>query len=262
MNKPNNTQGRGRAPQARTAAGSSNERPQQRSDGRNVTPPASEAEYFNLHASGCGYLSRVRWVDPKRSRGGRSGDKFLACAINALRGEVSAPNYTYFDLRVSGEEASQIVEDLKQAVDENRKVFVAFKLGDFYVETYDRHVLDEQRRKTDKMETKALIKGRLLLVTHAKIDGEVVYDREDGNDGTGGGSQEPGQEAQSPEALGDEPGQAGELNEADGQAGEGEPPQASAQRARPANASRRPAANVAPMDRSQVRSYRTTGTHG
>jgi hypothetical protein len=142
-------------------------------------PHADEAEYFNLHASGCGYLSRVRWVDPGKRRGGRTGEQFLACAINALRGDVGSPCYTYFDLRVSGEEAAELVEQLKPSVEEGRKVFVAFKLGDFYAHSYERDVRDNRGQKTGEKEISALIKGRLLLITHVKVDGEIVYQRED-----------------------------------------------------------------------------------
>lgn len=263
MNKPNHSQGRGRANPGRTGQERTQERAQQRPQGRNVNPPATEAEYFNLHASGCGYLSRVRWVDPQQKRGGRAGDKFLACAINALRGDVSSPSYTYFDLRVSGDEAARVVEELKQAVDENRKVFVAFKLGDFFAEKYERPVLDAQGHKTDKKETKVLIKGRLLLVTHAKVDGEVVYQRDDD---AGSETGEPSGPARQASTAQDEPGheagESGEAGEMPGEVpGEQEPPAASAQRARPAYADRRPAANAAPMDRSQVRSYRAMA-HG
>jgi hypothetical protein len=140
---------------------------------------AEEAEYFNLHASGCGYLSRVRWVDPGKRRGGRTGDQFLACAINALRGDVASPSYTYFDLKVSGEEAIELIDQLKPTVEENRKVFLAFKLGDFYAHPYERDAHDNRGQKTGKKEISALIKGRLLLITHVKVDGEVVYQRED-----------------------------------------------------------------------------------
>jgi hypothetical protein len=136
-------------------------------------------EYFNLHASGCGYLSRIRWVEPNKRRGGRTGEQFLACAINALRGDVENPSYTYFDLRVSGEEAIDLIEQLKPAVDENRKVFIAFKLGDFYAHPYERDVRNGRGERTGEKEISALIKGRLLLITHVKVDGEVVYTRDE-----------------------------------------------------------------------------------
>lgn len=169
-------------------------------------PRTGEAEYFNLHASGCGYLSRVRWVDPGKRRGGRTGEQFLACAINAMRGDVANPNYTYFDLRVSGEEAIELIEQLKPSVDDDRKVFIAFKLGDFYAHSYERDARNSRGQKTGEKENTALIKGRLLLITHVKVDGEVVYQRDDdagadAGDQRGGDRSDADPSAQPPEAA-------------------------------------------------------------
>ena len=252
MNKPTKAQANARPAQSRPAQGRSAQ------DG-NVQQPADQAEYFNLHASGCGYLSRVRWVKPKQSRGGRTGGEFLACAINALRGEVSNPSYTYFDVRVSGEEATHVVQSLREAVDQNRKVFVAFKLGDFYAETYERHVLDENRRKTDEVETRCLIKGRLLLVTHAKVDDETVYVREDAAAEDRRGDAPPPAAAPAGAGEGDQPGEPG--NPADD--GQDEPPEEVARSAaRPVVSGRPPASNGRPVDRTRVRSYAAATAHG
>ncbi|MCS6054230.1 DUF3577 domain-containing protein [Klebsiella variicola subsp. variicola] len=35
----------------------------------------------------------------------KKGDSFLACAIAALNGPTTKPEYRYFDIRVSGDEA-------------------------------------------------------------------------------------------------------------------------------------------------------------
>ena len=251
MNKPTKAQANARPAQSRPAQG----RPAQ--DG-NVQQPADQAAYFNLHASGCGYLSRVRWVDPKQGRGGRTGDLFLACAINALRGEASNPNYTYFDLRVSGSEAIEVVKQLKEAVDQNRKVFIAFKVGDFWAHDYQRDVLDpETGKKTGKKESAALIKGRLLLVTHAKVDGETVYVREDAAAEGHPGDAPPPAAAPAGAGEGDPSGEPGNP------AGEGqdEPPEEAARSAaRPVYSARQPASNGKPVDRSRVRSY--AAAHG
>lgn len=202
---------------------------------------ASAAEYFNLQASGCGYLSRVRWVSPNK-RGGRSGDRFLACAINALRGDVNDPAYTYFDLRVSGEEAIGLVEELQKDVDENRKVFVAFKLGDFYPHAYEREEMDDRRRPTGKKETATLIKGRLLLITYVKVDGEVVYSRDDDQGG---------------ESRDDVEASRGEADE-QGQEAEKAPRRAEQTRSTSAHPDRRPAPVRNVVDRTRVRSYAET----
>jgi hypothetical protein len=137
-------------------------------------------EYFDLHVRGCGYMSRVRWVEVKGK--GRKSEPFLACAINAMHGPVDQPNYSYMDLRVSGEDAISVVSSLMEAVDAKRKVFVAFRVGDIYAHPYERAIRNERGRETGSFEPAAVIKGRLLLITCAKIDGEVVYLLDD--DGT------------------------------------------------------------------------------
>lgn len=141
-------------------------------------------EYFNLHVSGLGYLSRVRWVETKS--GGRKAQPFLACTIGALRGSADDVQYTYFDCRVSGQEAIDLVDKLGHDVDENRKVIIAFKASDIYVNVYERELKDQNGRKTGHVEAAANIKGRLLQINMAKVDGVEVYRRaassEDGHD--------------------------------------------------------------------------------
>jgi hypothetical protein len=142
--------------------------------------PADKA-FFNLHVTGIGYLSRIRQVDGGKRKGGssRRGDSFLCCAINALHGSKDDPNYSYFDLKVAGGEATEIVNQLKEHVDADAKVLVAFKLGDIYPHSYQRPERDEKGRPTGRTETASLITGRLLLITLAKVNGEVVYQRKE-----------------------------------------------------------------------------------
>lgn len=213
---------------------------------------ADEAEYFNLHASGCGYLSRVRWVDPGKRRGGRAGEQFMACAINALRGDVASPSYTYFDLRVSGEEAVELIEQLRPSVDENRKVFLAFKLGDFYAHFYERDARNSRGQKSGEKEISALIKGRLLLITHVKVDGEVVYQRDDTADDAGAKDQHGHQSDETPVQHAD----AGPGEEAsDGPRNAMAVSELNARRPEP---QRRSTSTV--VDRTRVRSYAETAS--
>ena len=133
---------------------------------------SADKQFFDLHVRGCGYLSRVRWVETKK--GGRKSAPFLACVINAMHGDADEPSYTYFDLRVSGEEAAFLIDslDLGAAADKGKKVFVSFKASDIYAHHYER-----KNREGTGTETAALIKGRLLQLTHVKVDGEVVFER-------------------------------------------------------------------------------------
>jgi hypothetical protein len=155
---------------------------QPQAQSHNYTEETSSG-FFNLHTTGCGYLGRIRVVDPSKSRGrrsgGRTGKPFLACAINAMHGSTSEPNYTYFDLVVSGQKAVDLVTSLQPQVDAKHKVFVAFKIGDIYSQHYERALKDQRGNKTGEFETASMIKGRLLLITHVAINDEVVYRIED-----------------------------------------------------------------------------------
>lgn len=134
----------------------------------------TQSNHFNLHVSGIGYLNRVRWVQPKQA--GRKAQPFLACSISALRGSAESPDYTYLDLRVSGQEAAELVENCLPAVKDDRKVVISFKVGDIYPHLYERDVRKDGR-KTGEKEMACLIKGRLLLINTITIDGERVYQR-------------------------------------------------------------------------------------
>ena len=121
--------------------------------------------YFNFHANGVGWMNRIRLVTPKRG-----GNPFLACSISVLYGATDAPERTCLDLRVSGGEAQKLVERLQKHLDAKKKIFVAFKAGDMYPHLYER-----KNNETGRMETAALIKGRLLALSSIKIDGEKVW---------------------------------------------------------------------------------------
>jgi hypothetical protein len=142
----------------------------------NASAQAQQSNHFNLHVNGVGYLNRVRWVEVNSA--GRKAQPFLACSISALRGNAEQPDYTYFDLRVSGSEAIEMVEQLKVNVDGKQKVVVSFRVGDIYPHVYLRDVRDRDGRKTGEREPAAIIKGRLLLITSITIDGENVYRRD------------------------------------------------------------------------------------
>ena len=142
---------------------------------------STQTNHFNLHVNGVGYLNRVRRVETKSA--GRKAQPFLACSIAALRGNADQPDYTYFDLRVSGSEAIEMVEQLMVDVEQQRKVVVSFRVGDIYPHLYERDVRDQTGRPTGKRESAVLIKGRLLLINSISIDGENVFRRESQDDG-------------------------------------------------------------------------------
>jgi hypothetical protein len=117
------------------------------------------AKYFDLHTSGIGYISRIREVKPKK------GGNFLACKVSALCGSTDAVEYRPFDCRVSGSQAEKLVRRCMEAVDAEKKVLIAFNIGDIYPDLY-----------TAADGTPAvMMKGRLLRIDWIKVDGETVY---------------------------------------------------------------------------------------
>ena len=128
----------------------------------NTGTPAGEKAFFDLHVNGVGYLNRIREVKP------RKGQPFMACSISAMRGDPNDVEYTKFDLRVTGGEARRIVAMLKPDVDGKRPVVIGFRIGDIYPElfTYERGEKVGQQG--------VAIKGRLLKIGFAKVDGQAV----------------------------------------------------------------------------------------
>ncbi len=123
---------------------------------------AGEKAFFDLHVNGVGYLNRIREVKP------RKGQPFMACSISAMRGDPNEVEYTKFDLRVTGGEAKRIVAMLKPEVDGKKPVVIGFRIGDIYPElfTYERGEKVGQQG--------VAIKGRLLKIGFAKVDGQAV----------------------------------------------------------------------------------------
>ncbi|MGE0288427.1 MAG: STY4534 family ICE replication protein [Bradyrhizobium sp.] len=123
---------------------------------------ASQSSFFNLHVEGVGYLNRVRTVKPKK------GQEFLACTVSAMRGSTDAIGYTRFDCRVSGADAQKIVKRLESDVAAEKTVLIGFKIADIYPELFTFEKGDK------KGQPGVSIKGRLLRVKFAKVNGEAV----------------------------------------------------------------------------------------
>jgi hypothetical protein len=123
----------------------------------------TQQKYFDLHISGIGYLNRAREVPVKR------GDPFLAVDMAALHGSADAVEYTYFDCRVLGKEAQEVVRRAMPHLALKRKVLVAFKLGDPYAETFT------YERGEKQGQTGVSLKARLLRIEWVRVDGQTVY---------------------------------------------------------------------------------------
>ena len=117
-------------------------------------------KYFDLYTTGIGYLNRVREVMPKE------GSPFWSVTIAALRGSVDDVQYTYFECRVSGQQAQKLVQQLKPAVEGKLKVLVGFTLSDLFAEAFTYKTGDKAG------ETGVSLKARLLRVGWAKVDGQ------------------------------------------------------------------------------------------
>ena len=126
-------------------------------------------QYYDISVNACGFLSRVRTVEPT------NGSPFLACSFAALRGakgERAAP--TYFDAKVVGEKARALLTQHQSVInDRSRKVFAAVRLSDLLVKAFVR----EQGARQG--EQGYALKTRLLTIESLAIDGVVVYRRAD-----------------------------------------------------------------------------------
>lgn len=160
------------------------------------------SDYFDLHTQGIGYLNRVREVSPK------NGSSFWACDIAAIHGSADNVNYTRFDCRVSGAKAIELVQQYQEAVAQDRKVLIGFRLGDLYAEPFT------YSKGERAGETGVSLKSRLLYIGFIKIDGETVYSAEtesdngeetDSQDSDSGSDAAPKQEATTPESSESDP---------------------------------------------------------
>jgi len=122
----------------------------------------ANSSFFNLHVEGVGYLNRVRTVKPKK------GQEFLACTVSAMRGSTADLGYTKFDCRVSGAEARKIVKLLEPDVAAEKTVIIGFRIADIYPELFTFEKGDK------KGQPGVTIKGRLLRVKFAKVNGEAI----------------------------------------------------------------------------------------
>jgi len=120
-------------------------------------------KYFDLYTTGLGYLSRVRTVTP------REGEPFLSVTLSALRGPVDNVHYTYFECRVSGRQAQDIVRQLRPAVEGKLKVLVGFTLSDLFAEPFT------FKNGERAGETGVSLRARLLRISWAKVDGQPFY---------------------------------------------------------------------------------------
>lgn len=116
----------------------------------------NETKYFDLHTTGIGYLNRIREVTP------RKGKPFWAVTVAALRGTSDESEYTYIDCNVVGAEAEKLIKRCFEAVNADKKVLVAFRIGDIWADAF------VYQAGPKKGQSGASLKGRLLYLSWIK----------------------------------------------------------------------------------------------
>ncbi len=125
----------------------------------------TQADFFDLHTPGLGYLNRARTVTPDQ------GKPYESVSIAALRGLRDNPSYTYYDTNVVGSDAIAFCKQYKEAInDRESKVLVIFKVGDSFPTSY------VVKSGANAGKRNHVIKSRLLRITKATVNGVVVLE--------------------------------------------------------------------------------------
>lgn len=127
--------------------------------------PKSQSSYFNLHIDGLGYLSNIREINTATG-------SFLSCTINALHGSTEKPEYTRFDVTVSGKQTSSLIRRCQNAVNEERKVLIGFKLSNLTADVFTLNKGDHAG------ESRASLRARLIKISFIKVGQNMVYKAE------------------------------------------------------------------------------------
>ncbi|HAT3636810.1 TPA: DUF3577 domain-containing protein [Raoultella ornithinolytica] len=124
--------------------------------------PKPQSSYFNLHIDGLGYLSNIREINTATG-------SFLSCTINALHGSTEKPEYTRFDVTVSGQQTSSLIRRCQNAVNEEKKVLIGFKLSNLTADVFTLTKGDHAG------ESRASLRARLIKISFIKVGQEMKY---------------------------------------------------------------------------------------
>ena len=127
--------------------------------------PKPQSSYFNLHIDGLGYLSNIREINTATG-------SFLSCTINALHGSTEKPEYTRFDVTVSGKQTSSLIRRCQNAVNEEKKVLIGFKLSNLTADVFTLTKGDHAG------ESRASLRARLIKISFIKVGQNMVYKAE------------------------------------------------------------------------------------
>jgi hypothetical protein len=129
-------------------------------------------KYNDQHTTGMGYLNRARTVNPAQ------GQPYESVSLTGLGGRVDNPSYTFYDCTSVLGNALEKYLLLKDDInDDNRKVMICFKVSDGRPDSYV--TIDKQ---TGQDVRRHVIKCKLLDITWASIDGQVVQFELDSDD--------------------------------------------------------------------------------
>ncbi len=84
----------------------------------------NKTKYFDLHLHGIGYVNKVREVIPEE------GSTFWSVELTALHGPADKVRHIYFDCVVAGEEAKDLVPQLRFMLEAGSRVLAGFLLSD------------------------------------------------------------------------------------------------------------------------------------
>ena len=119
-----------------------------------------------------GYLNRARTVNPAQ------GQAYESVSLTGLGGRVDNPSYTFYDCTSVLGKALEKYLLLKDDInDDSKKVMICFKVSDGRPDSYvtkDKQTGQDVRRH--------VIKCKLLDITWASIDGQVVQFELDSDD--------------------------------------------------------------------------------
>ncbi|EBG0215184.1 DUF3577 domain-containing protein [Salmonella enterica subsp. enterica] len=130
-----------------------------------LAQPKPQSSYFNLHIDGLGYLSNIREVNTATG-------SFLSCTINALHGSTEKPEYTRFDVTVSGKQTTSLIRRCQNAVNEEKKVLIGFKLSNLTADVFTLAKGDHAG------ESRASLNARLIKISFIKVGQNMVYKAE------------------------------------------------------------------------------------
>ncbi|WP_054063157.1 DUF3577 domain-containing protein [Pseudomonas sp. RHF3.3-3] len=122
-----------------------------------------EKRYFNYYIHGIGYLNNVRTISPPNKT------PYLVVKIAAIQGPEGDHSYTYFDCRVTGNAAKEIIKLCARPINTGETVFVRFVLSNLWVMPFIYPTGDKEGQLGSS------IRADLISIKNMIINGEMIY---------------------------------------------------------------------------------------